>query len=169
MTANAMAQDRQRCMDAGMNDARPLSASAASLEQALQQCAAPEQIEALIHEAGDRLDQLIAAMVPHLPAVVAEVAAVPLDPERFAAVCAQLQKLLAESDCASLDLAQSEAGLLRAGLGPRYEALLAAIGDFDFDHALECLPDPEQESHHLRKMESSAPDQTSTLSRSTRR
>lgn len=125
--------------------ASTLSAIAASLEQALQQAleqgAASGQTEALIEEAGTRLDQLIAAMSPHLAAAAPGVAAVPLDREKFAAVCARLQKLLAESDCASLELAESQASLLRAGLGERHEALMAAISNFDYDLALDCLKD----------------------------
>lgn len=68
----------------------------------------------------------------------------PGEREQFHALSAQLQQLLAESDYASLELAERQAGLLRAGLGERYEKLLAAIGNFDFDQASAYLRTPRE-------------------------
>ncbi len=128
---------------AGQIGAQVLSSTAASLEQALQQGAGPQQPDALIDEAGTRLEQLIKSLSPHLAAIAPEPLAVPFDREKFTAVRARLQKLLAESDSACQELAEQQAGLLHAGLGERYEALLGAIGDFDFDRALDSLKEPD--------------------------
>ena len=126
--------------------ASALSAIAARLGQALQQDAASVQTEALIDKAGDNLEHLIGAMTPLLPefpATVADGATARIDRERFAIVRGRLAKLLSEADSASYGLILREASLLRAGLGARYELLMAAMSDFDFDRALECLKDTD--------------------------
>ena len=67
---------------------------------------------------------------------------------RSAAVLEQLEDLLEQGDMAASDLAQTEAPLLRAGLGATGDALLRRIALFDYEAALtvlqarpECSPD----------------------------
>lgn len=129
---------------AGQIAAHPLSAAAAKLENTLQQGAAQQETAARIDEVETQLGRLIAGLAPHLPATAPEMAIAPGEREQFHALSAQLQQLLAESDYASLELAERQAGLLRAGLGERYEKLLAAIGNFDFDQASAYLRTPRE-------------------------
>ncbi len=122
-----------------------LSELAAGLEQALQQGVATVRVETMIEAAGDCLNQLIAALLPHLPGAAPKAVA-PFDPERFAAVLAQLQQLLAESDTTCQQLLESHADLLSQGLGEPYEAFRELVGRFDFERALQCLKLKAKES-----------------------
>jgi PAS domain S-box-containing protein len=61
------------------------------------------------------------------------------DPERAAAVLADLAALLAASDTRALDLWEGQAPLLRAGLGDRHATCAQLIRQFDFEAALTCL------------------------------
>ena len=124
---------------AGHIGAEAVSAAAEQLEQAMQEGAAADQIEAQISATGYCVARLIAALSSHLPTASAPMAEADFDPPSLAATCAQLEKLLRESDCASLELVERQAGLLRAGLGERFAALQQAVNSFDFDQALDCL------------------------------
>ena len=85
------------------------------------------------------LASVIAAVAPHLPAASAKPGNTPVDREKFLTLCARLEKLLSDSDFASSELAENQGSLLRAGMGERYDALLAAISEFDYAKALACL------------------------------
>ena len=66
---------------------------------------------------------------------------VPVDPERLAASLLRISRMLADGDSAVQDLLEQDQALLAAGLGARrYQLVLKAVKDYDFDLALEHLP-----------------------------
>ncbi|MCM8613779.1 PAS domain S-box protein [Accumulibacter sp.] len=81
------------------------------------------------------LDGLRAARVDEAAPVPAGVA----DPARLAEVRARLDALLTAGDIASHALAQAEAPLLRAGLGPAVDRLLSEIAEFRHEEARATL------------------------------
>jgi two-component system, sensor histidine kinase and response regulator len=63
------------------------------------------------------------------------------DPERLAASLVRISRMLADGDSAVQDLLEQDQTLLAAGLGARkYQLVLKAVKDYDFDLALENLP-----------------------------
>ena len=63
------------------------------------------------------------------------------DPERLAASLVRISRMLADGDSAVQDLLEQDRALLAAGLGAgKYQLVLKAVKDYDFDLALENLP-----------------------------
>ncbi len=116
-----------------------VSASAFQLEQVLGRASGTGQIGELIDRTDEQLASLIAALFPHLRPARSDVSQADFDQRQFAAVRDRLRQLLCESDCACLELVESHAGLLSAGLKQRYQELRVAIDEFDFERALDCL------------------------------
>jgi PAS domain S-box-containing protein len=149
---------------AGTIGATPLQQVAAELELAVRMQAPPERINASLAEMGTRLDALVAALLPQLeqaPAPAgpsagpgagpgAEPGAAP-DPAPDAApnmspraapdaqLLQRLAELVAQDDPEAAELVAAHEPALRQQLGPRYEALAAAIADYDFEAAAAAL------------------------------
>ena len=117
MTANAMPADRDKCLEAGMNDhiAKPID---------------PDFLFATMakwcRKAG------VAAGPPVIETSVA-------GGDDCAAVIGRLRVLLAGSDAEADDLVVANLPLLRSALGDRAERIARHVGDFDFDKALALL------------------------------
>ncbi|MFH1869556.1 MAG: response regulator [Pseudomonadota bacterium] len=122
---------------AGNLGAMSVSAAANALHDAIQRGAVRDEIERLIGNLAMELQPLVAA-VGSFP-VDAGDAASDVDPERLPAVLAQLKALLQAGDMAVCDLAEQEAGLLRAVLGAPAVELLHRIAQVDHEGALDVL------------------------------
>ena len=108
------------------------------LEQALQQRLPPAEIEPLRQQLALSLPLLVSAIASRLsPVAVAAPAA--FDLQRWQRLRERLILLLEQDDTECEVLLESEEALLRAGLGPRFEAVAQAIRDFDFPVALAAL------------------------------
>jgi PAS domain S-box-containing protein len=145
---------------AGTIGATPLQQVAAELELAVRMQAPPERINASLAEMGARLDALVAALLPQLepalattgpsaapnvapsaaPGAVPNMApgAVPFAAQH-AQVLQRLAELLAQDDPEAAELLAAQEPLLRQQLGPRYEAVAAAIAAYDFEAAAAAL------------------------------
>ena len=97
----------------------------------------PPAIALLIAELSTLLTGLRAALPP--PEAPAPAPASPVDPARLATLLVRLDTLLANGDADANDLAQTEAPLLRAGLGATGDRLLRQIGTFDYEAARATL------------------------------
>jgi hypothetical protein len=64
-----------------------------------------------------------------------------VDQGELESVCAELQANLASADYGASVLMEKHATLLRAGLGPQFDRVAAAVADFDFDVATRQLED----------------------------
>ncbi len=97
----------------------------------------PPAIALLIAELSTLLSGLRAALPP--PEAPAPAPTSPVDPARLATLLVRLDTLLASGDADANDLAQTEAPLLRAGLGATGDRLLRQIGTFDYEAARATL------------------------------
>lgn len=68
-----------------------------------------------------------------------ELADAPVDEAGWRHLSSRLLVLLEDSDTECIELAREHDGLLRAGLGPDYQALTGALSRFDFELALQLL------------------------------
>ncbi len=118
---------------AGNIGAAGLQAAAETVEARLRD-GLPARRELATLETG--LAALIAALRPLLPAPA------PADPAPGDLV-ARLRQLLADNDPEAEELAAAHPEPLKAALGDRAEAVLAAVRAFAFDQALALLPDGE--------------------------
>jgi two-component system sensor histidine kinase/response regulator len=129
MTANALPEDRQRCLDAGMDDylAKPID---------------PDKIKAI-------LLKLIPARHPAGPAPVATKVAAPraaVDPARLRAVLDQLSAALRDSEFDAVHILDKHHAMLRDAYPSAFQEIATAIRDIDFERAyakLAALGDPE--------------------------
>ncbi|KIL99344.1 Sensory box histidine kinase/response regulator [Paramagnetospirillum magnetotacticum MS-1] len=113
MTANAMQADREKCLEAGMNDhiAKPIDP-----------------------------DSMFATMMKWLGRQPVAVAAPAASPDEAVAVIARLRALLADSDPEAEELVEAHGDLLRGLLGKKADRFAALVSGYDFDKALKLLP-----------------------------
>ncbi len=132
MTANAFAEDRQRCLEAGMNDHLGKPVEPAKLFVAL--------LKWLVVGGAPRYEpppvvseNTASALAQDLAAAGSAIAP---DPATVANVMAKLEGLLAEDDIRASQLMQESAVMLRAALGETAWVLENQIGSFDYPAAL---------------------------------
>ena len=111
---------------------------AAELERLLKQAAPESELEPAIRRLESELGALIAGIGRHRPTpdVSPRVA---VDPERLAAVLAELSRLLAEDNVRAAQVMRDQAELLRAALGESAVELERRIDAFDYEAALRML------------------------------
>lgn len=119
LTANAMAEDRERCIAAGMDDhiAKPID---------------PEDLRATLLKWVKRLEPL-EPLEPNRPKAAA------VDPADWPRVRDTLLGLLRDDDAASLRYLSEHREILRASLGEHFQEVADAVGNFDFSTALARL------------------------------
>ena len=133
MTANAMQQDKDRCLAAGMVDFITKPIQPDELWAALGRWIKPKHVPA----------------VPPAPTFVGKTKitakaasnanTVAVDPAKLKEVCTRLSTLLADDDSEAGDVLDDNADLLNAAFPKDYRAIDAAIKGFDFEAALEKL------------------------------
>ncbi|MEN9904111.1 MAG: hypothetical protein RLZZ555_676 [Pseudomonadota bacterium] len=116
-----------------------LRAQAERLEQALGEPASTGQGAALLAELAPALQSLTRAIAARLPAAAAASGPVPIDATQWRSLRERLIALLEQGDTECQSLLEGQQALLRAGLGPDYEAVARSMLDFDFGAALELL------------------------------
>jgi CheY-like chemotaxis protein len=138
MTANAMQQDKDRCLAAGMVDFVTKPIQPDELWAALKRWIKPKHA----------IEKLTAApaAVPPAPTLSrkisprkATVSCAAIDPAKLKEVCGQLAALLADNDSEAGDLFADHSDLLHAAFPNDYRAIDDSIQGFDLDTALERL------------------------------
>ncbi|MGE5502904.1 MAG: response regulator [Actinomycetota bacterium] len=141
MTANAMQSDKDKCLEAGMNDhlAKPIDPDA--LFAALLRWRTKADTAAVpAHAARSELAALqgpLAAMTGELERLLAP-AAEGVPTGNADEVLERLRTLLAESDPEAEELVEANLALLR-GVLPKADEVAALVRGFDFDKALALL------------------------------
>ncbi len=116
--------------------ATAVGAAALRLETLLQLGAdAPPTFAEPLQELSETHGALVRALAEALPDSIAPVAAV-VDWPAAGQMLAQLQKLLADDDVRALQTFRTDAPMLRAALGPAFDALARDVESFEFDDAL---------------------------------
>jgi two-component system sensor histidine kinase/response regulator len=129
MTANAMQQDKDKCLAAGMVDFITKPMQPDDLWAALRRWIKPRQ------PAGSSGTRRVISK----PALHPAKTIVTIDSETLKTVCARLARLLADDDSEAADVLDDNADLLRSALPNHYRAIEEAIRGFDFEAALEKL------------------------------
>ena len=119
--------------------AGPLFKATAQLEAAIREKADRPTLESFLAPVLARLKALVAQIEARLPAETATPPAGPVDRERLRAVCTELAGLLANSDYAAGPLLEKNKALLQAAFINHHQLIANAIGQFDFETALEQL------------------------------
>ena len=115
MTANAQADDRQRCLQAGMNDhiAKPIEPSV--LLSTLQ-------------------PWLVRGKLPVKPTALP-----PCEGPERSLLLSQLREHLATGYFGSAQWIHEQSGWLKPWMGPQFKSMVQAVENFNFDEALRCL------------------------------
>jgi CheY-like chemotaxis protein len=136
MTANAMQQDKDKCITAGMVDFITKPIQPDELWAALGRWIKPKHPAASPDATSPASTRVKVSLKKLDKAPVARVA---IDPEKLRQVCAQLAALLADDDSAASDMLDDNADLLNAAFTTQYRAIDNAIKSFDFETALARL------------------------------
>jgi len=139
MTANAMQQDRDKCMTVGMVDFVTKPIQPDELWAALRRWIKPKQALGELGAPPAPSSPLMAGIKVHVPAKKKEAAVVVVDAEKLREVCARLAALLADNDAEAGAALDDHADLLDATLPNHYRAIDAAVKGYDFEAALEIL------------------------------
>jgi CheY-like chemotaxis protein len=135
MTANAMQQDKDRCIAAGMVDFVTKPIQPDELWTALRRWIKPKvkvaAASVAVPPAPTSSRVRIAPKKVAKPAVSAAI-----DKEKLREVCMQLAALLADNDAEAGDLLDSHSDLLHAAFPQTYRAIDSAVKNFDFEAAL---------------------------------
>ena len=137
MTANAMQQDKDKCLAAGMVDFITKPIQPDELWKALRRWIKPKH------------SVTIDSAVSPVPTSRVRIAAkkskkadglsVAINPEKLSAVCRKLVALLADDDAEAGDVLDDNSDLLHAAFPQAYRAIDEAIKAFDFEAALDKL------------------------------
>ncbi len=120
--------------------AQPLREAAARLELALESAQAPDAVESARIDTALALHDLLEPLLAALPAVVLP-AAHPgtVETGSLRQACAALQAALVEGSFEAHSLLAQHDALLAAAFGERVVPIRTAVGNFDFDGALQAL------------------------------
>ena len=128
MTANAMQQDKDRCLAAGMQDFVTKPIEPDELWAALLMWVKPRR-----------------ATAAPSPPVGMDRAPVPVDPIALHDACTKIAALLANDDSEACDLLDSHTDLLSAAFPARFRRIDDAVRRFDFETALTVLNEAAKE------------------------
>lgn len=123
---------------AGNIGAVQIQADAGRLEEALRKHPPEKNLAALLHAADTSLGRLIAHLRAYMPQET-EVPASADDASRLISVVGELRALLEQDDSCAIDLFSSNTALLKYAYPTRFETLEAALANYDFPAALQCL------------------------------
>jgi PAS domain S-box-containing protein len=125
MTANAMRQDQERCLEAGMNDhlAKPID---------------PDQVWSVLLK---HIPPMHAVEIKPRPAPSQKAAVAPIDPKAFKKFCMTLEQALRNSELSSVHLLEKQGEWLEASYPATYPDLLNAVQNLDFERALKLFLD----------------------------
>jgi two-component system sensor histidine kinase/response regulator len=125
---------------AGNIGAAEMQARAGAVESAIREGLAGDAVAALLGEARQTLDALVAAIAAALPPEDdAPVAAGDVDWTAARPLIVRLEALLAEDDAEASDLFSESGELLRAALGAAAGKIEQSLRDYDFETALSLL------------------------------
>ena len=124
---------------AGNIGATALQAEMASVETALRERQAVAAARVLMEKPAALLAELLAQLRAKLPAQEQDAGQANVDFTVLPALYLKLHALLADDDSEAADVLAANTPLLRSAMGDAYRALEAAIGDFDFETALDVL------------------------------
>ena len=113
MTADVMLGDRERCLEAGMNDYLPKPITPAAMWVVMARWIKPRPAGAVPEKAVDS----------------------PTNKAQLSAVCRELLRLMAEDDIAARQVLDENGDLLRSGFKEGLGPVLAALESFDFPGA----------------------------------
>ncbi|MDP1525315.1 MAG: response regulator [Rhodocyclaceae bacterium] len=133
MTANAMQQDKDRCLAAGMVDFVTKPIQPDELWTALRRWVKPKHAAPAVPPAPTFSGRV------KIEAKTASNVAVEVDPAKLREICTRLHTLLADNDSEAGDVLDDNAELLNAAFPKDYRAIDSAIKGFDFEAALEKL------------------------------
>jgi len=131
LTANAMAGDRAKALDCGMNDHIPKPINVSLLLQTMAKWIHPIAEPAGNHKAGSmEAPESVADIEPRV------------DRQQQIELLEQLNTMLQEYDAAAGDFLDNSSGLLdTAELAKEYKSLKRAVSEYDYERAIQQLSD----------------------------
>ncbi len=125
--------------------AKGVQAAAEVLEQACQQQASDEQIDALLQQVLAALDPVIAGLrsLGDPDGRSAAAAPIKVDAKQLAALRAQLIELMEHGDPEATDFCEQHQDVLRAGYPAQWETIWNRVNSFDYDSAAALLQQVE--------------------------